>query len=84
MNNNGWIVYDSDIDLNFIGKDAKELNFHDKIENYDNEGLYFRFALDDEDGQILSLLKSNNKLNIQLYNYNIVKERNTVYNIPWC
>ena len=80
MENNGWIEYNSDIDLNFIGKDATELNYYGKIKNYDNEGLYFRFFIDDEDGKILSLLKNNNKLNIRFYN--IVKERTMVYNIP--
>lgn len=80
MDNNGWIEYTSDVDFNFIGKDAKELNYNGKIKNYDNDGLYFRFIVDDENGKIISLLKNNKKLNIRLYN--IVKERIMVYNIP--
>lgn len=80
INNNGWISYNSDIDLNFIGRDPKEFNYNGNIENYDKDGLFFRFIIDDSDGEILRLLKNNNKLNIRFYN--IVKERTMVYNIP--
>ena len=80
MENNGWISYESDIDLNFIGNEPKEFNLHGEIENYDKGELYFRVWVDDSDGEILKLLKSNNKLNIRFYN--IVEEQTMVYNIP--
>lgn len=80
MDNNGWIAYNSDIDLNFIGKVPKEINLNGEISNYEKDNLYFKFVVEDTDGEILRLLKSNTKLNIRFYN--VVKEQTMVYKVP--
>ena len=83
MNDNGWIRYYSDVDLNFIGTDGKEYKIEDVlISNIDNEGDYFKFSIfiDDVDGELLSKMKSNDNLNIKFYD--IVKDDTTVISVP--
>lgn len=83
MNDNGWIRYRSDVDLNFIGPDGEEYTVEDLlIKNINNETNDFRFFMyiDDPDGELLSKMKANNKLNIRFYD--IVKEKTVVISIP--
>lgn len=83
MNDNGRIQYRSDVDLNFIGTDGHEYNFEDlMIQNIDNEFDCFEFymLIADPDGELLSKMKKNNKLNIRFYD--IVKDSTVVINVP--
>lgn len=81
MESNGKIIYNSDIELNFIGNDANELSYYGTIKKVDEDDIFFLFGfcLNDIEHQLLTLLKNNNKLNIRFYN--IVKEQIMVYNI---
>ena len=80
VENNGWIKYDSEASLNFIGKKSTELlSVGAYVENLEKDEFVFVFAINDQNNEILNLLKSNTKLNIRYYD--IVKESYKVISV---
>lgn len=80
MEDNGWITYTSDVDLNFIGNSPQEFSVPVSISNNEKDMLYFSFVITDSDDILLSALKANRKLKIRFYD--IVKEQTIVLDIP--
>lgn len=80
VENNGWIKYDSEASLNFIGKKSTELlSVGAYVENLEKDEFAFVFAINDQNNEILNLLKLNTKLNIRYYD--IVKESYKVISV---
>lgn len=80
MNDNGWINYSTDLDINFIGNSPQEFNLSTTISNNEKDKLYFSFAIDDENEILLNAMKANRTMKIRFYD--IVKEKTRIISLP--
>lgn len=80
FNNGGWLSYESDVDLHFIGSDEQDLSYRCTISNTKKDELYFTFYINDELGVLLELMKKNTKLNLRYYD--AVEEQTKVIKLP--
>lgn len=80
MDHNGWISYNSDLDINFIGNSPEEFNLYVSISNFEKSKLYFSFIISDEDNILLQAMKANRTMKIRFYD--IVAEKIRIISLP--